>query len=70
MKDTASGPGQLASLHYGDGEYVVLKPGHHVLCAVTGRPIALNALRYWSKDRQEAYLGPQEALSRMGPSSP
>ena len=59
-------PGQ-ATVHYGDGEFVVLKPGRYVTCAVTEKPIALEALRYWSSARQEAYIGPLEALSRMGP---
>ena len=27
-----------------------------MLCAVTGQPIKLDDLRYWSVDRQEAYL--------------
>jgi len=36
-----------------------------VRCAVTDRPIPLEALRYWSAERQEAYYGPTEALSRM-----
>jgi hypothetical protein len=53
-----------ASLHYGDGEYVVLKPGRYVLCAVTGKRVALEALRYWNPERQEAYAGPAEALAR------
>lgn len=59
-------PGQ-ATVHFGDGEFVVLKPGRYVTCAVTEKPIPLEALRYWSSARQEAYLGPLEALSRMGP---
>lgn len=54
----------LATLHYGDGEYVVLKPGRYVLCAVTGRQIPLEALRYWSAALQEAYAGCQESLAR------
>ena len=53
-----------AVLHYGDGEWVVLKPGRFVVCAVTGKKIPLDALRYWSPERQEAYAGPQEALKR------
>jgi hypothetical protein len=53
-----------AVLHYGDGEYVVLKPGSFVLCAVTGKRIPLEALRYWSPKLQEAYAGPEEALER------
>lgn len=54
----------LAVLHYGDGEFAVLKPGRFVLCAVTGRRIPLDALRYWSPVAQEAYAGPEEALAR------
>jgi hypothetical protein len=56
--------GGEAVLHYGDGEFVVLKPGRYVVCAVSGKPIALNALRYWDPKRQEAYAGPKEALQR------
>lgn len=54
-----------ATLHFGDGEFAVLKPGSFVPCAVSGRAIPLETLRYWSAERQEAYAGPQEALSRM-----
>ncbi|MGQ2990593.1 MAG: DUF2093 domain-containing protein [Brevundimonas sp.] len=56
--------GQPATLHFGDGEFVVLRPGDHVVCAVSGRRIPLTALRYWSAERQEAYAGPSEFLSR------
>jgi hypothetical protein len=54
----------LAVLHYGDGEYAVLKPGRFVLCAVSGVRIPLDALRYWSPLAQEAYAGPDQALAR------
>ncbi|MHB8284355.1 MAG: DUF2093 domain-containing protein [Caulobacteraceae bacterium] len=54
-----------ATVHYGDGEYVVMKPGRHVVCAVSGRPIPLDALRYWSASQQEAYAGAKEALTRF-----
>lgn len=54
----------LAVLHYGDGEYAVLKPGRYVLCAVSGAKIPLDALRYWNPIAQEAYAGPAEALTR------
>ena len=54
-----------ATLHYGDGEFAILKPGPFVRCAVTDRPIPLEVLRYWSVERQEAYFSPVEALSRM-----
>ena len=59
-------PGQadLAVLHYGDGEFAVLKPGRFVLCAVSGARIPLEALRYWNPVEQEAYAGPEQALAR------
>ena len=53
-----------AKLHYGDGEFVILRPGRYVTCAVSGAHIPLEALRYWSPERQEAYAGPTEALQR------
>lgn len=59
-------PGQadLAVLHYGDGEFTVLKAGRYVLCAVTGQRIPVEALRYWNPIAQEAYAGPVQALAR------
>jgi hypothetical protein len=56
--------GEPAILHYGDGEYTVLKSGGFVLCAVSGARIPLEALRYWNPVIQEAYAGPKEALAR------
>ena len=44
-----------ATLIYGPNAFRVVKPGHYVACAVTGEAIALEELRYWSVDRQEAY---------------
>ncbi|MGV9010749.1 DUF2093 domain-containing protein [Brevundimonas sp.] len=61
---TQTAPGQ-ATLHYGDGEFVVLKPGRYVTCAVSGRGIPLEILRYWSVSLQEAYAGPDEAFKRL-----
>lgn len=65
MNDTP--PLGQAAVHFGDGEFMVLKPGRYVTCSVTDKPIPLEILRYWSSERQEAYNGPLEALSRMGP---
>lgn len=56
---------EQASLHYGDGEYAVLRPGRFVRCAVTDRAIPLEALRYWSPTRQEAYWSPAEFIVSM-----
>jgi hypothetical protein len=55
---------QTATLHYGDGEFVVLRPGEYVVCAVTGAKVPLEALRYWSPEHQEAYASPEIALKR------
>ena len=52
-----------ATLHYGDGEFAVLRLGAYVICAVSGVPIPLAALRYWSVDRQEAYASPLEFMA-------
>lgn len=62
--DRDLGKGEPAVLHYGDGEFVVLRPGRYVLCAVSGKPVPLDLLRYWNPERQEAYAGPAEALQR------
>jgi hypothetical protein len=56
--------GDLAVVHYGDGEFTVVRPGRFVVCAVSGRRIGLEELRYWNPILQEAYAGPAEALSR------
>ncbi|HEY1880913.1 MAG TPA: DUF2093 domain-containing protein [Caulobacteraceae bacterium] len=53
-----------AVVHYGDGEFTLVRPGRYVICAVSGRRIPLEALRYWNPATQEAYAGPAEALSR------
>ena len=33
-------------------------------CAVTGEPIPLDELRYWSVDHQEAYASPIASMKR------
>lgn len=53
-----------ARIKYSDGEYQVITPGDFVMCAVTGRPIALADLRYWSVELQEAYIDAEASLKR------
>lgn len=53
-----------ARVRYLDGEFEVLSPGDFVRCAVTGQPIALPDLRYWSVDAQEAYASAEISLKR------
>ena len=51
-----SGAGRAARLHYLPSTFRVLSNGDHVICAVTGARIPLHELRYWSVERQEAYV--------------
>lgn len=51
-----------ARLHYMAGTYRVLVPGDHVVCAVTQKQIPLADLRYWSVERQEAYVDAEASL--------
>jgi hypothetical protein len=53
-----------ARVRFMDGEFQVLSPGDFVRCAVTGEPIMLADLRYWSVDLQEAYASAEISLQR------
>src|SRR5262245_55087521 len=53
-----------ARLRYFDGEFQVLIPGDFVRCAVSGEPITLADLRYWSVELQEAYATAEIAFAR------
>ncbi|WP_416798328.1 DUF2093 domain-containing protein [Ciceribacter azotifigens] len=45
-----------AKLRYLDADFQILSPGSYVVCAVTGQPILIDELRYWSVARQEPYV--------------
>ena len=51
-----SGSGKAARVHYLPGTFRLLSDGDHVVCAITGERIPLHELRYWSVERQEAYV--------------
>ena len=53
-------------MEYLDSNLRLIKPGAFVRCAVTGQPIPLDQLKYWSVERQEAYAGPEAVLQRLG----
>ena len=57
--------GGEAEVEYLDSNLRVVRPGAYVRCAVTGRAIPLEDLRYWSVERQEAYASPEAALERL-----
>lgn len=54
--------GGEAQLRYLDGDYTVVRNGSYVRCAVTNRPILLQDLKYWSVERQEAYVDAEAAF--------
>jgi len=51
-----------AQIRYLDGDYVVVRPGSFVRCAVTAKPIPVDELMYWNVDRQEPYVDAAAAL--------
>ena len=56
-----------AEVRYLDGDFRVMRPGAFVRCAVTGTPIPLEELKYWSVERQEPYVNPVAVLQRLHP---
>ena len=57
-----TGGGTPARVHYMAGTFRVLSTGDHVLCAVTGARIPLHELKYWSVERQEAYVDAESSF--------
>ena len=53
---------RIAKIRYLDGDFNVILPGSFVICAVTGREIPVEELRYWSVARQEPYVDAQAAF--------
>lgn len=54
-----------ADLIYAPVRFEMLRPGHFVVCAITGEQIPLEQLRYWSVTRQEPYATPQASLDAV-----
>ncbi|MGO4573412.1 DUF2093 domain-containing protein [Microvirga sp. 2TAF3] len=54
-----------AIVQYLDSDLRIVKPGAFVLCAVTGKQIPLDELKYWSVARQEAYSSPEAVMIRL-----
>lgn len=67
MNKNSTPSGGEARLHYGPGGFRVLRAGQYVICAMSGVPIALEELRYWSVEYQEPYATPLLATERLKP---
>ena len=46
---------KLAKIKYLPNNFEILAEGDHVICAISGKKIALDNLNYWNVDKQEAY---------------
>ncbi len=53
-----------ARVRYLDADFQVASPGSYVVCAVTGKHIALDELKYWSVAWQEPYVDAAASLER------
>ena len=53
-----------AKLVYKPNSFGIIEEGSFVVCAVSGKEIALNKLNYWNVELQEAYYSPLEVKER------
>ena len=54
-----------ARLRYLDADYQILREGEFVRCGVTGDPIRVENLRYWSVGRQVAFKSADVAFAEL-----
>jgi hypothetical protein len=59
-------PAREAVVQFCDADFRIVRPGDFVRCAVTGRVILIEDLRYWSVERQEAYAGVEAVRTSLG----
>lgn len=65
MSKNSGASGGEAQLQYGPNGFRVLRGGQFVTCAMSGVPIPLDELRYWSVEHQEAYANARLATERL-----
>jgi hypothetical protein len=53
-----------AVVRYDTPDFQVLQPGDFVRCSVSGKPIPLDRLHYWSVELQEAYANAELMIRR------
>ena len=53
-----------AKIKFNPNNFEIIEDGDYVVCAVSGKRIALNKLTYWNVELQEAYFSPKEAQVR------
>jgi len=55
---------KLAKIKYLPNNFEILAEGDHVICAISGKKIALDNLNYWNVDLQEPYFSYVEASKK------
>ncbi len=55
---------KLAKLKYLPNNIEIIEEGDHVICAVSGKKIHLNKLKYWNVELQEPYFSYIEASQK------
>jgi hypothetical protein len=58
-------PASEAEVRYFHGEFKIVRNGTFVRCSVTKQPIALDDLKYWNVDTQEAYSSIDVVIKRL-----
>ena len=53
------------SYNFKHNSFDIVEKGDHVICAVSGKKIALSDLVYWNVELQEAYFSPKEVKIRF-----
>jgi|TARA_Y100000816_G_scaffold142594_1_gene101088 hypothetical protein len=55
---------KLAKLKYLPNNFQVIQEGDHVICAISGKKIPLEKLKYWNVELQQPYFSYIEAAIR------
>ena len=55
---------KLAKLKYLPNNFEIIENGDYVVCAISGKKIALDKLNYWNVEEQEAYFSYKEAAKK------
>ena len=56
-------PQREAKLRYLDHEFEIQREGEFVRCAMTGDPVRLDKLKYWSVEKQLPFKSAREAFA-------
>ena len=55
---------KLAKIKYLPNNFEIIENGDHVICAVSGKTIKIENLKYWNVDLQEPYYSYVEAFKK------